>query len=82
MKRLTIIWLLLLALTLVVTLNPSGVIHHWVYYLVGFITLIKGWLIINDFMELKQAPTILRRLVQGWLTITTAAVMLSAVVAQ
>lgn len=81
MKLLTIIWATLITLTAIVALNPaSGQLHIWFYCAVGIVTLIKGWLIINDFMELKHAPKILRRLVQGWLTVTTTAVVLSAIV--
>lgn len=79
MKRLTWVWGILIALTAIVALNPAGEQNQlWFYYAVGLVTLIKGWLIINEFMELKHAPKLLRRLVQGWLSVTTLAVVLSA----
>ena len=34
---------------------------------------------LQDFMELKQAPSILRHMVFGWLLVTTSAVTLTAV---
>lgn len=80
MRTLNIVWGILIALSLIVALNPAGGNNHsWFYIAVGIVTMVKGWLIINDLMELKHAPKILRRLVQGWLTISTAAVVLSAV---
>lgn len=80
MKTLNIVWGILIALSMIVALNPAGGNNHtWFYVAVGIVTLVKGWLIINEFMELKHAPKILRRLVQGWLSITTTAVVLSAV---
>lgn len=80
MKTLNIVWGILIALSLVVALSPAGGNSHiWFYVAAGIVTMVKGWLIINDFMELKHAPKILRRLVQGWLSVTTTAVVLSAI---
>ncbi|MFY9178857.1 MAG: hypothetical protein WAO12_03635 [Venatoribacter sp.] len=73
-------WLIMLALTLVVALNPAnsqGAV--FLYGLIWGVTLLKGWWIIQDFMELRHAPAFLGRILQGWLLITTSAVTLAAV---
>lgn len=79
-NRLRILWLIMLLLTLVVALSPgnTGNLLLWTG-LAWAATLVKGWWIIQDFMELRQAPAFLRRILQGWLFITATVVALTAV---
>jgi|GEM_PF-1872215 len=77
---LTFRWLLLLTLTVLVAFSPGNSQGFpYLYFVVWGVTLVKGWIIIQDFMELKQAPSILRHMVFGWLLVTTSAVTLTAV---
>lgn len=77
---LTLRWLLLLALTVLVSFSPgNSQSFPYIYFVIWAVTLFKGWVIIQDFMELRQAPVILRRMVFGWLLATTSAVTLTAV---
>ena len=79
-QGLTFRWLLLLSLTLLVGLSPgNSEVFPYIYFVVWAVTLLKGWIIIQDFMELRDAPAILRRMVFGWLIITTSAVTLTAI---
>lgn len=77
---LSVRWIVLLLLTILVAFSPG---HNqgfpYLYFVVWGVTLVKGWIIIQDFMELKQAPSILRHMVFGWLLVTTSAVTLTAV---
>lgn len=74
---LTFRWLILLLLTLLVSFIPSGITSYSVIYLlIWIVTLFKGWIIIEDFMELKNAPVFLRRILYGWLIVNTSAVTL------
>lgn len=73
-------WLIMLVLTVAVALNPAN--HQgaeFLYILIWGVTLLKGWWIIQDFMELRHAPLFLSRILQGWLLVTTSAVTLAAV---
>jgi len=77
---LTFRWLILLLLTLLVSFSPSGRTDYSVIYLlIWSVTLFKGWIIIEDFMELKNAPIFLRYLIYSWLIITTSAVTLTVI---
>ena len=79
-KRLFRLWLLMMLLTLMVAASPVGYSDPAFWYgMAWIVTLIKGWWIIQDFMELRQAPAFLRRILQGWLFITATAVALTAV---
>ena len=74
---LTFRWILLLLLTLLVAFSPSGITDNSVIYLlIWSATIFKGWIIIEDFMELKNAPVFLRRILYGWLIVNTSAVTL------
>jgi len=77
---LTFRWFILLSLTLLVAFGPSGSKDSSVIYLaIWCVTLFKGWIIIEDFMELKNAPFFLRRLIYSWLIITISAITLTAI---
>jgi hypothetical protein len=39
--------------------------------------LLKGWYVIQDFMELRHAPVLWRRLLQGWLVLVIALILLA-----
>jgi hypothetical protein len=66
-NKLSLSWLLLLALTL------SGMLMgeyarpgFWVTVSIAAITAFKGRLVIDQFMELNQASPVIRRIVQGF----------------
>ncbi len=72
------LWLLMLVLTLAVVVSRP---EHLILLAAAawLATLIKGFWIIQYFMELKQAPLLLQRILHGWLLITTSAVTLTAI---
>lgn len=67
MNRLSLIWVTLLALTLVSWLLGQRLDGVWLPVVVLGLAVIKGQLVIDDFMELKEAPRLLRQIVSGWL---------------
>jgi len=77
-KSLKTLWLLMLLLTLAVVLRKP---EHLILLAVAawFAALIKGIWIIRYFMEMKQAPLFLQRILYGWLIITISAVTLTAI---
>ena len=38
---------------------------------------VKGFLVIDDFMGLRHAPSLWRRLLVGWLTLVTSMIVLA-----
>lgn len=75
---LTVLWLLMLVLTLAVVTGKPG--HFMVLAAAAWLaTMIKGFWIIQYFMEMKQAPLILQRILHGWLLVTISAVTLTAI---
>lgn len=72
-------WLIMCLLTLALALFP----HEALFALPLIVfsaaaALLKGIWIINDFMELKHAPPMLRRMLMLWLLLTTSAVTTAA----
>ncbi len=75
------IWLLLLLATgITFWLGESDKLGHGgmapVLAIFGM-ALIKGWWIIEDFMELRHAPSLWRRLVIGWLVFVIGMIVLA-----
>lgn len=75
------LWLLLLAATgLTYWLGESGQMGHArmvpvvIIFVVSFF---KGLLVIDDFMELRHAPSLWRNLLVGWLGIVISMVLLA-----
>jgi cytochrome c oxidase subunit 4 len=75
------LWLLLLAATgLTYWVGESGQLGHasMVPVLIIFgASLVKGLVVINDFMELRHAPKMWRNLVVGWLGFVISMILLS-----
>ncbi|MDO8768430.1 MAG: cytochrome C oxidase subunit IV family protein [Burkholderiaceae bacterium] len=78
------IWLALLAATLVTfwlgesgLSGSAGVTPILVMFGLAYG---KGLLVILDFMELRHAPALWRRLMVGWLTLVTLAIVLTYLV--
>jgi cytochrome c oxidase subunit 4 len=75
------IWLLLLLATgITYWLGESGQVGHGgigpVLAIFGM-ALVKGWWIIEDFMELRHAPALWRRLLIGWLLFVIGMILLA-----
>jgi len=77
-RRVTIIWLMMLLLTLAVVVLPR---QQWLMMAVSvwLVTVAKGLWIIRYFMELNRAPLIWQRILQGWLILTVSAVTMTAI---
>lgn len=77
----TLIWLLLLAATaLTWWLGESGQVNAARFGSVPTLFALsglKGWWVANDFMELRHAPALWRRLVLGWLLVVIALIVLA-----
>jgi len=76
-----LIWLLLLLATSVTYwLGESGQVgadHLGPVLLMFALAVFKGLWVINDFMELRHAPVLWRRLLVGWLLSVTALCVLA-----
>lgn len=73
-KRLLIVWLVLAALTLTylwIDHSGSGTLHSRtvVTSSVIVIALIKVRIIFREFMEVREAPVVLRRLTDAWVVL-------------
>lgn len=75
------IWFLLMGATLVTyVLGESGWVgqHGRIALAVMFaLAFIKAFFVAYDFMELRHAPSLWRRLVLGWLVLVISAIMLA-----
>ena len=75
------LWLVLLSATgLTYWLGESGQLGHasMAPVLITFsLTLIKGLVVINDFMELHRAPKLWRNLLVGWLVFVLGMILLA-----
>jgi hypothetical protein len=75
------LWLFLLAATgLTYWLGESGQLRHasMVPVLVIFgASIAKGWVVINDFMEVRHAPSLWRNLLAGWLGFVISMILLA-----
>ncbi len=77
-QRLNFIWLgLLVATALTTWLGESGQRGAWTVVLMFGLALAKGLFVALDFMELRHAPALWRRLVIGWLLVVLALVLLA-----
>ena len=76
-RSVALVAVLLLVLTSLSTWFATGQVHLPVS--VGTAALgfawIKGWLIADHFMELREAPWLLRGVVLGWLTVVCVGLM-------
>ena len=75
-KRLLIVWLILTSMTLVYvwldhTADQNGMLKASTVVTVGaiVIALIKVRIIFREFMEVRHAPVLLRRLADGWVVL-------------
>lgn len=76
LDRTDILWLLLVAATgLTWRLGDSGGHGLAVVALVFGLAVLKGALVILDFMELRHAPALWRYVVLGWLLTVAAAIL-------
>lgn len=57
--------------------SPPGPIGMGAVAIMLALTLLKGLWIINDFMELRHAPPLWRRLIMGWLIFVIAMIALA-----
>lgn len=77
LDRTDILWLLLAAATaLTWKLGDSGGHGKVIVAIVFGLAVFKGSLVILDFMELRHAPALWRRVVLGWLLTVAAAILL------
>jgi hypothetical protein len=72
------LWLLMLVLTSAVVIGRTDYFIILAFF-AWLATLIKGFWIIQYFMEMKQAPLILQIFLHGWLLVTISAVTLTAI---
>ena len=80
LQRIDVVWLALLVATgITVALGEAGVVqgHAWAVLTIFALVLLKGMWIALDFMELRQAPPLWRRLVLGWLLLVVALIVLA-----
>jgi hypothetical protein len=75
-RRLTWIWLALMAFTILTyTISKSNYSGTWVVVLLLVTVFIKGHWIIADFMELRHAGLLWRVLAHGWLILVCAGIL-------
>ena len=81
-KRLLIVWLILTSMTLVYvwldhTADQNGMLKASTVVTVGaiVIALIKVRIIFREFMEVRHAPVLLRRLTDGWVVLITVCLL-------
>jgi len=80
-RRMTLVWLILSAVTLLAWWigghRTSGGVHPAPAIAVGAIaiTVVKVRLIITEFMDLRHAPVLLRRLLDAWLVCFSGAML-------
>lgn len=67
MKYLPLIWIGLLALTVLAWMLGHRLEGAWLPLVVLGLAAVKGQLVIDHFMELKHAPRLLRYVVSSWL---------------
>lgn len=81
-RRINGIWAALLAATAITwALGDSGLIepgrHGWAVPLILALAGVKGALVVLDYMELREAPVLWRRLLLGWLGGVSAVILLA-----
>lgn len=79
-KHLNTVWFSLILLTLVSAyIAESNNITPILMIVVGLTVSLKGYLVIDYFMDLKHAPQILRRLIQSYLMIIPMFIVLVSI---
>ncbi len=77
-NRANIVWLILVAATLVTfELGEHGATGTVALAVILGLAWIKGQLVISDFMELRHAPLLWRLVVGGWLCVVVAVIVLA-----
>lgn len=79
MKRTVLIWLaLMLATATTYALGRAGAMAGTLgsVVLMFALAVFKGWWVVLDFMELRRAPPLWRRLMLGWLWIVPSGLVL------
>lgn len=77
-RRTTIAWGLLVLGTLITwAMGVAGLTGPWVAVTILAIAFVKGRLVILDFMELRQAPLVWRLVLEGWLIVVSALILLA-----
>ena len=77
-RRLTWIWLALLAFTvLTYAISKSEYSGTWIVVLLLVTVFIKGHWIIADFMELRHAGLLWRVLAHGWILLVSAGILVA-----
>lgn len=80
-NKINLIWLALVVATLITFgLGESGLAGRagiWTVLLMFVLAYGKGMLVILDFMELRHAPALWRRLMVGWLSLVLMAIVLA-----
>lgn len=77
------LWLAMLILTAGLLFISAETGDYWpVTLFAGVAALVKGNWIIQDFMEMKRAPAVLRRTLRWWLMVTVSVVTAAAIVQQ
>jgi hypothetical protein len=72
-------WLLLVALTVVTTwVLGAGRFGSPAVPLIFALVAVKTWLVVHDFMELRDAPLLGRLVFEGWALATPAALTILA----
>ena len=75
-RRLTWIWLALMAFTILTyAVSKSTFSGTWVVVLLLVTVFIKGHWIIADFMELRHAGLMWRVLAHGWIIVVSAGIL-------
>ncbi len=80
LQRIDMVWLALLVATgVTVALGEAGVVHGhaWAVLTIFALVVLKGAWIALDFMELREAPPLWRRLVLGWLLLVVGLILLA-----
>ncbi|MBS0544039.1 MAG: cytochrome C oxidase subunit IV family protein [Proteobacteria bacterium] len=77
-RRATILWLLLIAATLLTWgLGAADVAGHLTILVLAVLSFWKGSVIILDFMALRHAPLLWRALTLGWMILVWAVIALA-----
>lgn len=75
---LNVVWVALMIATLFTWyLGKSMTMNVGLALVILFVSAIKGWLIIEDFMALRRVRFLWRGIVLGWLLVTLAIILLA-----
>ncbi len=74
----TLLWLLLIAATLLtLAIGEGGAAGVGIVALLAAISLLKGGVIILDYMALRHAPLLWRAIVLGWMVLVWAVIAIA-----